>query len=122
MEIKTCEQYVLAELEAARREIETLKAKVAELEAKENLTLDAYCIDHGKRKLADGVVRTWLCSVVQDGEIVPYDQWARSVVRGDDVPPITTKRELTAYLKPYLRSIYDEEVSKHLKEVEDDGR
>lgn len=127
MEIKTCEQYVLAELEAAQRENERLRGQVAELEKKiefdtnENLTIDGYCLGIGKRRVANDAVNTWRCSVVQDGRIITYEEWVQSVVRGDDIPPVTTKREFIEYMKPYLVSLYDEEVSKHRKEVEDDG-
>lgn len=126
MEIKTCEQYVLAELAYAKRENEKLRAKVeelqgnTELESNESQTISDYCLAIGKRKVADDAVRSWRCDVVQDGRIITYSEWIASVVRNDSIPPIATRREFLTCLRPYLMDIYEEKLNEHRDEVKDE--
>lgn len=116
MEIKTCEQYVLDQLEQARAERDWLRGKLEqaqdeteELRGKlmERGERDASKVEQairkeGRRKLyRDG---TGYCtSVDDDGKLIPFSDWCIEHVGYSSLRCGMTKSEFIAYFEPEFR-------------------
>lgn len=94
MEIKTCEQYVLDQLEQARAERDA--SKVEQAIRKE-----------GRRKLyRDGT--GYRTSVDDGGKLIPFSDWCIEHVGYSSLRCGMTKSEFIAYFEPEFREEYDE--------------
>lgn len=116
MEIRTCEQYVLAALAEAQRRIEWLerengglKARVAELEAEpsgvERLMMDA------ERGIAFHNLFSPGSAVGDDGLAVPFEQWCLSSLWQFRVPNGVGKMDVVRRFEPELRAAYEERLA-----------
>lgn len=121
MEIKTCEQYVLDQLEQARAERDWLREKLEqaqdeaeELRGKlmERGEHDASKVEQairkeGRRKLyRDG--SGYRTSVEDGGKLIPFSDWCIEHVGYSSLRCGMTKSEFIAYFEPEFREEYDE--------------
>ena len=119
MEIKTCEQYVLSELDALRKENESLKEQLRE--ERENhkapvvehvdtaiKSLNATCLAAGRKKVVSDSIYEWNCPVIRDGKKVPFDEWCKSVVQKDKIPDIIGRAGFIREMAPELKEVYEE--------------
>lgn len=121
MEIKTCEQYVLDQLEQARAERDWLRGKLEqahdeaeELRGKlmERGERDASKVEQairkeGRRKLyRDGT--DYSTSVDDGGKLIPFSDWCIEHVGYSSLRCGMTKSEFIAYFEPEFREEYDE--------------
>lgn len=117
MEIKTCEQYVLDQLEQARAERDWLRGKLeqAQDEAEERGERDASKVEQairkeGRRKLyCDGT--GYRTSVDDGGKLIPFPDWCIEHVGYSSLRCGMTKSEFIAYFEPEFREEYDELVN-----------
>lgn len=124
MEIKTCEQYVLDQLEQARAERDWLREKLEqaqdeaeELRGKlmERGEHDASKVEQairkeGRRKLyRDG--SGYRTSVEDGGKLIPFSDWCIEHVGYSSLRCGMTKNEFIAYFEPEFREEYDELVN-----------
>lgn len=128
MEIKTCEQYVLAELEAKMRDVESLKkkledaiaerdamkAKADDLERKlgeEPGTLEAAVIKTGRKSLFDSC--TW-ATITQakgtTGETIPFRVWCEDCMKDYGRPKGVSVAEFVEYFEPEFREEYEKKM------------
>ncbi len=130
MEIKTCEQYVLAELDYEQRRNGRLEAENNKL-AKQ---LDAMtkraksykeAIDRPKtpiEALADRVMREGMLdrfsyadvTGVRDsltGQVLGFDEWCRNAMRLMRVPSDISDEEIVEFMRADLKAIYDEKAA-----------
>lgn len=99
MEIKTCEQYVLDQLEQARAERDWLRGELEQAIRKE-----------GRRKLyRDGT--GYSTSVDDGGKLIPFSDWCIEHVGYSSLRCGMTKSEFIAYFEPEFREEYDELVN-----------
>lgn len=113
--IRTCEQYVLAELAEARQEIERLerengelKARVAELEAPPTK------VERRLEKRARGLLLEHCFSfadAVEDGEPVPFDDWCVKSILDFRLPSGVGKAALARFFEPELKDAYEEQLA-----------
>lgn len=121
MEIKTCEQYVLNQLEQARAECDWLRGKLEqaqdeaeELRGKlmERGERDASKVEQairkeGRRKLyRDGC--SYCTSVDDAGKLMPFEDWCIEHAGYSSHRCGMTKSEFIAYFEPEFRKEYDE--------------
>lgn len=120
--IRTCEQYVLAELSEARQEIERLerengelKARVAELEAPPTK------VERRLEKRARGLLLEHCFSfadAVEDGEPVPFDDWCVKSILDFRLPSGVGKAALARFFEPELKDAYEEQLADELLDEE----
>lgn len=113
--IRTCEQYVLAELAEARQEIERLerengelKARVAELEAPPTK------VEQRLERRARGLLIDHCFSfvdAVEDGEPVPFDDWCANSILDFRLPGGIGKAALARFFEPELKDAYEEQLA-----------
>lgn len=131
MEINTCEQYVLAELDREKRRNERLAAENNKLSKQ----LDAMTkrangyrqiIDRPKtpiEALADEVMREEMLvrfsyADVTDvkraltGRLLGFDEWCHEAIRLRVLPDDIDEETLTRFMRRDLRKVYDEKVAK----------
>lgn len=127
MEIMNCEQYVLAELEAAHATIAKLMQENDRLQAQIEILegqLDAKdprgdeVMSLGRKIIAQKGTYT-TTSAEQDGEVKSFEEWLVDAVTKYTIPDGWKRRELIDYFEPELRGFYDERV-KELGEDEED--
>lgn len=117
MEIKTCEQYVLDQLEQARAERDWLRGELEQLRGKlmERVERDASKVEQairkeGRRKLyRDGT--GYSTSVDDGGKLIPFSDWCIEHVGYSSLRCGMTKSEFIAYFEPEFREEYDELVN-----------
>lgn len=117
MEIKTCEQYVLDQLEQARAERDWLRGELEQLRGKlmERGERDASKVEQairkeGRRKLyRDGT--GYSTSVDDGGKLIPFSDWCIEHVGYSSLRCGMTKSEFIAYFEPEFREEYDELVN-----------
>lgn len=121
MEIRTCEQYVLAELEAAQdenarlaQENERLQAQCEILERQlgaEPSRLEAYVTAYGRKKLFKDL--TYSSESVRDssGETVPFRVWCEESMRDYGRPKWLSTAEFIEFFEPEFRKEYDEKLA-----------
>lgn len=121
MEIKTCEQYVLDQLEQARAERDWLRDKLeqAQNEAEE---LRGKLMERGERDASkvEQVIRKegraklyrdgtgYRTSVSSGGSLIPFEDWCMEHVGYLSQRCGMTKAEFIAYFEPEFRAEYDE--------------
>lgn len=128
MEIKTCEQYVLAELEAKRRESESLekkledaiaerdamKAKADALERKlgeKPNTMEAAVIKTGRQNLFHDCTYATVTDVKnRDGEVIPFRVWCEKAMRDYGRPKGVSVSEFIEFFEPEFRKEYEEKM------------
>lgn len=127
--IRTCEQYVLAELAEARQEIERLerengelKARVAELEARvAELEAPPTKVERRLEKRARGLLLEHCFSfadAVEDGEPVPFDDWCVKSILDFRLPSGIGKAALARFFEPELKDAYEEQLADELLDEE----
>lgn len=117
MEIKTCEQYVLDQLEQARAERDWLRGELeqAQNEAVERGERDASKVEQAIRKegrsklYRDGT--GYRTSVDDGGKLIPFSDWCIEHVGYSSLRCGMTKSEFIAYFEPEFREEYDELVN-----------
>lgn len=121
MEIKTCEQYVLDQLEQARAECDWLRGKLeqAQDEAEE---LRGKLMERGERDASkvEQVIREegrakiyrdgtgYRTSVSRGGSLIPFEDWCMEHVGYLSQRCGMTKAEFIAYFEPEFRAEYEE--------------
>lgn len=101
MEIKTCEQYVLDQLEQARSERDWLRGK------RDASKVEQAIRKEGRRKLyRDGI--GYRTSVDDGGKLIPFSDWRIEHVGYSSLRCGMTKSEFIAYFEPEFREEYDE--------------
>lgn len=119
MEMTTCEQYVLAELEAAQnanerlaQENERLQAQVEILEAKANeepTRIQRYIVAYGRKKLFGELTYAESTPVKSsDGKDMPFKRWCEAAMRDYGRPKWMSISEFIAEFEPEFREAYDE--------------
>ena len=121
MEIKTCEQYVLDQLEQAQFEVDLLSAEIDELQARcakleaelkarderDASKVEQAIREEGRRKLySDG--SGYRTSVYDNGKLMPFDDWCIEHAGYSRPRCGMTKNEFIAYFEPEFRAEYDE--------------
>lgn len=118
MEIKTCEQYVLDQLEQAREERDWLRGKLEQVQDEADelrgklMERDASKVEQAIRKegraklYRDGI--DYRTSVSSGGELVPFEDWCIEHVGCLSPRYGMTKTEFIAYFEPEFRAEYDE--------------
>ncbi len=130
MEVKTCEQYVLAELDYEQRRNGRLQAENNRLAKR----LDAMtkraksykeAIDRPKtpiEALADRVMREGMLArffyadvtSVRNalaGQVLGFDEWCRNAMRLMRVPSDISDEEIVEFMRADLKAIYDEKAA-----------
>lgn len=121
MEIKTCEQYVLDQLEQAQAERDWLRGKLeqAQDEAEE---LRGKLMERGERDAskAEQAIRKegraklyrdgtgYRTSVSSGGSLIPFEDWCIEHVGCSSPRYGMTKTEFIAYFEPEFRAEYEE--------------
>lgn len=118
-EIYTCEGYVIAQLEGAVAECDSLRAKVDELEARNRLLeeqldapapkLDALVIEAGRKKLFQESLGSFSETAREDGEPVPFRDWALERMSVYGLPRSVGKDTFLDYFEPEYRALYERE-------------
>lgn len=131
MEIKTCEQYVLdqleqaqaerdwlrGELEQAHDEAEELRGKLMERGERDASKVEQAIRKEGRSKLyRDGT--DYRTSVSSGGSLIPFEDWCIEHVGYSNLRRRMTKNEFIAYFEPEFREEYDELVSEWKAEQE----
>lgn len=133
MEIKTCEQYVLSELEAKSREVESLeeqlrqaviernnaKLRAEELERKLNAepgALEANVIKEGRERVFDRCTYATVTDAFgDDGKPYQFRVWCEECMKDYGRPKGVSADEFIRFFEPEFRAIYD----RKLKEAEE---
>lgn len=121
MEIKTCEQYVLDQLEQALEERDLLRGKLEqaqdeadELRGKlmERGERDASKVEQAIRKTGRSMLYRdgtgYRTSVSSGGSLIPFEDWCMEHVGYLSQRCGMTKAEFIAYFEPEFRAEYDE--------------
>lgn len=121
MEMTTCEQYVLAELEAAQasnerlsRENERLQAQVELMEASLNAEptrLERWVTEKGRKLLFDQCTGYAPEVTDGDGERVSFDVFCEGFTRDYNLPKWLSKAEFARYFEPELRKVYEDAIA-----------
>ena len=121
MEYTNCEQYVLAELEAAQadnerlaQENERLKAQVEILEANLNAEpsrLERWITESGRRALFDRCTSYAPNVTDSDGERVPFDVFCEDYIRDYSLPKWISKAEFARCFEPEFRKAYEDAIA-----------
>lgn len=131
MEVTTCEQYVLAELDCEKRRNERLEAENNKLAKQlDAITKQAKsykeALDRPKTPIevvADEVMRQEMLTRfsyaevtgVKDlytGKLLDFDEWCHQAVRLKTLPDGISEEELIRFMSDDLRTLYDYEVNK----------
>lgn len=121
MEIKTCEQYVLDQLEQARAERDWLRGEL-EQEQDEAEELRGKLMERGERDASkvEQVIRKegrakiyrdgtgYRTSVSSGGSLIPFEDWCMEHVGYLSQRCGMTKAEFIAYFEPEFRAEYEE--------------
>lgn len=124
MEIKTCEQYVLAQLfdqqdendrimaenDHLRSDVDELAGQVKTIEAFHESPIQQAVVEEGRRALLDRCTG-YAPSVKHDGEVVPFDEWCLENVRKYSLPGNITRLAFIKEFEPELREDYDKRVA-----------
>lgn len=128
MEIRTCEQFVLAVLDNKSREVERLekklsqaiaerdaiKAKADELERKlgeEPGTLEAAVIKAGRKSLFNSCTWATITEVKgTTGEPIPFRVWCEDCMRDCGRPKGVSVAEFVEYFEPEFRKEYEQKM------------
>ncbi len=131
MEIKTCEQYVLdqleqaqaerdwlrGELEQAHDEAEELRGKLMERGERDASKVEQAIRKEGRAKLyRDGTCYRTIVS--SGGKLMPFSDWCTEHVVYSNRRCGMTKSEFIAYFEPEFREEYDELVNEWKAEQE----
>ena len=125
MEITSCEQYVLAELEAAQARVESLTDENASLQARLLLAeervdalqnakpsrIEAYVTAYGRKELFGNL--TWAVStsvVGGDGKQMPFRVWCEECLRDHGRPGWMSAAEFIEFFEPEFRQEYERRV------------
>lgn len=119
MEMTTCEQYVLAELEAAQsaneklaQENERLQAQLDILEERVNAEptrIQRYIVAFGRKKLFGELTYADSTPVKgSDGKDMPFKRWCEEAMRDYGRPKWMSTSEFIAEFEPEFREAYDE--------------
>lgn len=121
MEYTNCEQYVLAELEAAQadserlaQENERLKAQVEILEANLNAEpsrLERWITESGRRALFDRCTSYAPNVTDGNGERVPFDVFCEDYIRDYNLPKWLSKAEFARCFEPEFRKAYEDAIA-----------
>lgn len=121
MEIKTCEQYVLDQLEQARAERDWLRGKLEQAQdeaeelhgklkardERETSKVEQAVRNEGRAKLyRDGT--GYRTSVSSGGSLIPFEDWCMEHVGYLSQRCGMTKAEFIAYFEPEFRAEYEE--------------
>lgn len=118
MEIKTCEQYVLDQLEQAQAERDWLRGELEQAHDEEEelrgklMERDASKVEQAIRKegraklYRDGT--DYRTSVDDGGKLMPFEDWCIEHVGYPSQRCGMTKNEFIAYFEPEFRAEYDE--------------
>ena len=124
MEIKTCEQYVLAQLyeqqdendrimaenDRLRGEVADLEAEIKAIEAVHDSTMQEAIRKAGRKALYDKC--TCYGPSVKDGDgVMAFDDWCVDNVRRYSLPDGVTTLDFIAEFEPELRNEYDQRVA-----------
>lgn len=124
MEIKTREQYVLAQLfdqqdendrimaenDHLRSDVDELAGQVKTIEAFHESPIQQAIVEEGRRALLDRCTG-YAPSVKHDGEVVPFDEWCLENVRKYSLPGNITRLAFIKEFEPELREEYDKRVA-----------
>ena len=134
MEITTCEQYVLSELDAKQREVEDLgeelaiaiaerdamKAKAEKLErelGREPGTLEAAVIKVGRKNLFYNCTYAAVTSVeYSNGEKIPFRVWCEDAMRNYGMPKGVSVSEFIEFFEPEFREEYRSKLGEESEE------
>lgn len=125
MEIKTCEQYVLAQLfeqqdenerilaesRAMREALDEARRELADMDGRMNSAMARAIREEGRRAIMDVATdgQSYKAPVRGfDGRVVPYEEWAVSALRGNDIPACVSLTEVLREFEPELRALYAE--------------
>lgn len=125
MEIKTCEQYVLAQLSeqqdeneriladsrAMREALEEARRELDDMDGRMNSAMARAIREEGRRAIMDVATdgQSYKAPVRGfDGRVVPYEEWAVSALRGNDIPACVSLTEVLREFEPELRALYAE--------------
>ena len=125
MEIKTCEQYVLAQLfeqqdenerilagsRAMREALEEARRELDDMDGRMNSAMARAIREEGRRAIMDVATdgQSYKAPVRGfDGRVVPYEEWAVSALRGNDIPACVSLTEVLREFEPELRALYAE--------------
>lgn len=121
MDVTTCEQYVLAELEAAQaanerlaQENERLEAKVELMEANLNAEptrLERWVTESGRRALFDRCTSYAPNVTDSNGERVPFDVFCEDYIRDYNLPKWLSKAEFARCFEPEFRKAYEDAIA-----------
>lgn len=121
MDVTTCEQYVLAELEAAQaanerlaQENERLQAQVELMEANLNAEptrLERWVTEKGRKALFGYCTRYAPDVTDSDGERVPFDVFCEDFICDYNLPKWLSKAELARYFEPEFRKAYEDAIA-----------
>lgn len=124
MEIKTCEQYVLAQLFDQQDEndmlnrglkyrderIDELTGQIAAIDRTNGSAIQQAIVKEGRRALLDRCTG-YACGVVSDGEVIPFDDWCLENVRKYSLPSGVTSLAFIKEFEAELREDYDQRVA-----------
>lgn len=117
MEIRTCEQYVLAELDRLKTENELYELDKKRLyDAIEELrrptgVLDSYVMEYGRARLFDDLTYSGTDVRDEDGLPIPFRTWCEERVRELGRPGWLGVAEFVEYFEPEFREQYDAAVA-----------
>lgn len=127
MEITSCEQYVLAELEAAQARVESLTDKNASLQARLLLAeervdalqnakpsrIEAYIAEYGRKQLFDDLTYANATPAISaDGKKTEFRVWCEECLRDYGRPEWMSAAEFIQAFEPEFRKAYE----KHIEE------
>lgn len=125
MEIRTCEQFVLAVLKNKSREIERLEKKLASAIAERDAmktkaddlerelgrepgTIEAAVIKVGRQNLFHDCTYATVTDVKnRDGETIPFRVWCEEAMRDYGRPKGVSVSEFIEFFEPEFREAYD---------------
>lgn len=125
MELTTCEQYVLAELEAAQARVESLTDENASLQARLLLAeervnalqnakpsrIEAYVTECGRKQLfKDCTYATSTDVKGSDGQLMPFRVWCEECMRDYGRPEWLSVSEFIEFFEPEFRQAYERRV------------
>lgn len=125
MEIKTCEQYVLAQLfeqqdenerilaesRAMREALDEARRELADMDDRMNSAMARAIREEGRRAIMDVATdgQSYKAPVRSyDDRAVPYEEWAVNALRGNDIPACVSLTEVLREFEPELRALYAE--------------
>lgn len=127
MEFTSCEQYVLAELEAAQARVESLTDENASLQARLLLAeervdalqnakpsrIEAYIAEYGRKQLFDDLTYANATPAISaDGKKTEFRVWCEECLRDYGRPEWMSAAEFIEFFEPEFRKAYE----KHIEE------